>query len=47
MGLQQMKQMKPERQIAFVTDLNKCIGCQTCTVTCKKLWTKNEGQDYD
>ena len=26
------------RQIAFVFDLNKCIGCQTCSVACKVLW---------
>lgn len=37
---------KPKRQLAFVTDLNKCIGCQTCTVACKRLWSRNPGQDY-
>jgi DMSO reductase family type II enzyme iron-sulfur subunit len=26
----------------MVFDLNKCIGCQTCSVACKVLWT-NEG----
>ena len=26
------------KQIAMVIDLNKCIGCQTCTVSCKQLW---------
>lgn len=36
----------PKHQLAFVTDLNKCIGCQTCTVACKKLWTTGPGQDY-
>ncbi|MBP8275700.1 MAG: respiratory nitrate reductase subunit beta [Propionivibrio sp.] len=36
----------PKRQLAFVVDLNKCIGCQTCTVACKKLWTSNPGQDF-
>jgi DMSO reductase family type II enzyme iron-sulfur subunit len=46
MGQQQMKDLKPDRQIAFVTDLNKCIGCQTCTVACKKMWTKDNGQDF-
>ena len=33
------------RQIAMVIDLNKCIGCQTCTVACKSLWTDEPGQD--
>ncbi|CAB1369157.1 Perchlorate reductase subunit beta [Denitratisoma oestradiolicum] len=35
-----------KRQLTFVADLNKCIGCQTCTVACKKLWTTGPGQDY-
>ena len=36
----------PKRQLTYVTDLNKCIGCQTCTVACKKMWTTGPGQDY-
>ena len=35
-----------ERQVALVFDLNKCIGCQTCSVACKVLWTRDEGTDY-
>src|SRR3989304_3521792 len=27
-------------QVAMVFDLNKCIGCQTCSVACKVLWTR-------
>lgn len=27
-------------------DLNKCLGCQTCTIACKKLWTDRDGTDY-
>lgn len=34
------------RQLAMVFDLNKCIGCQTCSVACKVLWTRDEGTDY-
>ena len=34
------------RQLAMVFDLNKCIGCQTCSVACKALWTRDEGMDY-
>ena len=34
------------RQMAMVFDLNKCIGCQTCSVACKMLWTRDEGTDY-
>ena len=32
------------RQLAMVFDLNKCIGCQTCSVACKVLWTNEEGK---
>ena len=37
---------RPERQIAMVLDLNKCLGCQTCTIACKKLWNTDAGTDY-
>jgi ethylbenzene hydroxylase subunit beta/complex iron-sulfur molybdoenzyme family reductase subunit beta len=30
----------------MVFDLNKCLGCQTCSVACKVLWTQDEGEDY-
>ena len=36
----------PEHQISMVLDLNKCLGCQTCTMACKKLWTDGDGMDY-
>jgi DMSO reductase family type II enzyme iron-sulfur subunit len=29
----------------MVLDLNKCIGCQACTVACKSLWTDGKGQE--
>ena len=34
------------KQIAMVIDLNKCIGCHTCTTACKSLWTDEPGQEY-
>ncbi len=33
------------RQIRMVADLNKCLGCHTCTMACKTMWTdRNKGQ---
>ena len=37
---------RPKRQWAIVFDLNKCIGCQTCTLACKTTWTSGKGQEY-
>lgn len=34
------------RQLAWVFDLNKCIGCQTCSVACKVLWTQDGGSEH-
>mgnify|MGYP001344718695 FL=1 len=31
-----------KRQLAWVFDLNKCIGCQTCSVACKVLWPQED-----
>ena len=33
-------------QIAMVLNLDKCIGCHTCSVTCKNVWTSREGVEY-
>ena len=35
-----------KRQLAVVFDTNKCLGCQTCTIACKTLWTDQEGMEY-
>ena len=37
---------KCDRQAALVFDLNKCLGCQTCVIACKTLWTRDEGMEY-
>ncbi len=37
---------KFKRQLVMVMDLNKCIGCQTCTMGCKSLWTRKKGREY-
>ncbi len=30
----------------MVLDLNKCLGCHTCTVACKKLWNRDPGASH-
>jgi nitrate reductase beta subunit len=38
--------MKVRAQIGMVMNLDKCIGCHTCSVTCKNVWTNREGMEY-
>ena len=38
--------MKIRAQIAMVLNLDKCIGCHTCSVTCKNVWTSRSGMEY-
>ncbi|QLY32981.1 nitrate reductase subunit beta [Nocardia huaxiensis] len=33
-------------QLAMVMNLDKCIGCHTCSVTCKQAWTNRAGTEY-
>jgi nitrate reductase beta subunit len=33
-------------QMAMVMNLDKCIGCHTCSVTCKQAWTNRSGMEY-
>ncbi len=35
----------PERQFAFVFNINRCIACQSCTMACKSTWTFSKGQE--
>ncbi len=38
--------MKVRAQIGMVLNLDKCIGCHTCSVTCKNVWTSRVGVEY-
>ncbi|MFJ9038317.1 nitrate reductase subunit beta [Streptomyces sp. NPDC102406] len=38
--------MRIMAQIAMVMNLDKCIGCHTCSVTCKQAWTNRGGMEY-
>ncbi len=33
-------------QISMVFHLDKCIGCHTCSVACKNIWTDRKGAEY-
>jgi dimethylsulfide dehydrogenase subunit beta/complex iron-sulfur molybdoenzyme family reductase subunit beta len=35
-----------DHQYAMVMDLNKCLGCHTCTIACKKQWTDLDGMAH-
>jgi nitrate reductase / nitrite oxidoreductase, beta subunit len=38
--------LRVKAQIAMVMNLDKCIGCHTCSVTCKNVWTNRKGVEY-
>jgi nitrate reductase beta subunit len=38
--------MKVRAQIGMVLNLDKCIGCHTCSVSCKNVWTNRDGVQY-
>ncbi len=38
--------MKVRAQFALIFNLDKCIGCHTCSVTCKNTWTNRKGTEY-
>jgi len=38
--------MQVKAQVAMVMNLDKCIGCHTCSVTCKQVWTNRPGAEY-
>jgi nitrate reductase beta subunit len=39
------QQQRPKRQFSAVFNINRCIGCQTCTMASKSTWTHSPGQE--
>jgi nitrate reductase beta subunit len=33
-------------QVSMMFHLDKCIGCHTCSVACKNVWTDRQGTEY-
>ncbi|MFN7998460.1 MAG: nitrate reductase subunit beta [Bryobacteraceae bacterium] len=38
--------MNVRSQVAMVFHLDKCIGCHTCSIACKNIWTDRKGTEY-
>ncbi|MEN8196010.1 MAG: nitrate reductase subunit beta, partial [Pseudomonadota bacterium] len=38
--------MNVRSQISMVFHLDKCIGCHTCSIACKNVWTDRKGTEY-
>jgi nitrate reductase beta subunit len=38
--------MRVMAQLSMVMNIDKCIGCHTCSVTCKQAWTNRVGVEY-
>ncbi|HEY4716704.1 MAG TPA: nitrate reductase subunit beta [bacterium] len=38
--------MNIRAQVSMVFHLDKCIGCHTCSVSCKNIWTDRKGSEY-
>ncbi len=38
--------MNVRMQMAMVFHLDKCIGCHTCSIACKNIWTDRKGAEY-
>ena len=38
--------MDVRSQVSMVFHLDKCIGCHTCSLACKNIWTDRRGAEY-
>jgi len=38
--------MNVRAQLVMVFNLDKCIGCHTCSIACKNIWTARKGVEY-
>ena len=38
--------MRVRAQLMMVMALDKCLGCHTCSITCKQAWTDRDGAEY-
>src|SRR5512140_1287883 len=38
--------MNVRAQVSMVFHLDKCIGCHTCSLACKNIWTERRGAEY-
>ncbi len=38
--------MNVRSQVSMMFHLDKCIGCHTCSIACKNIWTDRKGTEY-
>jgi len=38
--------MDVRAQVSMMFHLDKCIGCHTCSIACKNIWTDRQGTEY-
>ena len=38
--------MNIKAQLAMILNLDKCLGCHTCSIPCKNVWTNRKGAEY-
>ncbi len=38
--------MDVRSQVSMLFHLDKCIGCHTCSIACKNIWTDRKGAEY-